>query len=120
MKSGAASVVGYIEEQPVEWQSTLTKLRAACLRELPGYAEMMMYGMPAYGRNGDVEVGFGRQARYLSLYILKQAVLDAHRPQLAGLSTGKGVIRYRRPEQVDWAIVSVLLADTWASPDDIC
>jgi uncharacterized protein YdhG (YjbR/CyaY superfamily) len=120
MKSAATTVVRYIEEQPVAWRPTLEKLRAACRRELRGYNESMAYGMPSYGHAGQIEVGFGRQARYLSLYVLKQAVLDAHRYELTGLSLGKGCIRYRRPDQVDWDIVSSLLADTFASTDPIC
>ena len=54
MKSTAASVVAYIEEQPPEWQPTLRKLRAACRRQLRGYAERMVYGMPSYDRLGHV------------------------------------------------------------------
>ena len=120
MKSDETSVAGYIGDQPVEWQPTLRKLRAVCRRELRGYTESMAYGMPAYGREGQIEVGFAKQAKYLSLYILKQPVFEANRAQLAGLSLGEGVIRYRRPEQIDWAIVSSLLAETWASTDSVC
>ena len=49
--------------------------------------------MPSYGRDGHTEVGFGKQTHYLSLYILKQQVFDAHRAALAGLNLGKGCIR---------------------------
>jgi uncharacterized protein YdhG (YjbR/CyaY superfamily) len=80
----------------------------------------MAYGMPAYSRDGELEVGFAKQARYLSLYILKQPVLDAHRSQLSGLSLGKGCIRFRRPEQIDWEIVASLLSETRASNAGIC
>src|SRR5215471_7466091 len=115
MKSDAASVSSYIGEQPVEWQPTLRRLRAVCRRELRGYTETMTYGMPSYSRGGQIEAAFAKQARYLSLYILKQPVFEAHRAELAGLSLGKGCIRYRRAEQIDWDIVSKLMADTWAS-----
>jgi uncharacterized protein YdhG (YjbR/CyaY superfamily) len=120
MKSNAANVARYIAEQPKEWQPTLKRLRAACRSQLPGYIEGMAHGMPSYARDGQIEVAFGKQARYLSLYILKQPVCEAHRPQLAGLSLGKGCIRYRQPDQVDWDVVSMLLADTCVSTDRIC
>jgi uncharacterized protein YdhG (YjbR/CyaY superfamily) len=113
-------VAGYIDEQPIEWKAALRKLRAACRRELRGYSEQLTYGMPSYQLNGRSEVSFGKQGRYLSLYILKQPVLDAHRNQLAGLSVGKGCIRYRRPEQINWDVVSSLLADTYSSPVSAC
>jgi uncharacterized protein YdhG (YjbR/CyaY superfamily) len=120
MRSTAASVVRYIAEQSREWQPTLKKLRAACRSQLHGYTESMAYGMPSYGRDGKIEVSFGKQTRYFSLYILKQPVFEAHRAELAGLSLGKGCIRYRKPDQVDWDIVSGLLADTCSSLDPTC
>ena len=120
MRSAAANVVQYIADQPDEWQPALKKLRAACRRTLRGYVEGMTYGMPSYARGGQIEVSFAKQARYLSLYILKQPVFEAHRAKLGGLSLGKGVIRYRRLDQIDWDIVSRLLADTCAGTDQIC
>ena len=99
----------YIDEQPAEWRPVLRKLRALCRRELRGFTEDMAYGMPGYLRSGQVEVGFCKQARYLSLYILKQPVLDAHRQELAGIDMGKGAIRYRTAAQIDWAVVISLL-----------
>jgi uncharacterized protein YdhG (YjbR/CyaY superfamily) len=120
MKSTASTVAGYIDEQPDEWKPTLRKLRATCRRELRGFTEELRYGMPSYTRDGVVEVSFAAQARHLSLYVLQQPVFDAHRADLAGLSLGKGCIRYRRPDQVDWAVVASLLGATLASEGDIC
>lgn len=120
MKSAAPTVAGYIDEQPSAWKPTLKKLRAACRRELPGYVESMAYGMPSYASDGRIEAGFALQAHYLSLYILKQPVFESHRADLAGLSLGKGCIRYRRPDQIEWNVVSSLLSDTRRSADDIC
>src|SRR5262249_33182906 len=102
-----------------DWQPTLRKLRSACRRELEGYTEAMAYGMPSYARDGQIEVGFGKQARYLSLYILKQPVFEAHRADLAGLSLGKGCIRYRNPAQIDWNVVERLLSATRISTSEI-
>jgi uncharacterized protein YdhG (YjbR/CyaY superfamily) len=120
VKSAASTVAEYIDGQPDAWRPTPRKFRAACRRELTGYREVMHYGMPSYRRDGEVEVSFGMRARYLSLYVLKQPVLNAHRSDLAGLSVGKGCIRYRRPDQIDWSVVASLLADTRASPTGIC
>jgi hypothetical protein len=80
----------------------------------------MAYGMPSYGRNGRVAVSFAKQARYLSVYVLNQNVFEAHRGALAGLSLGKGCIRYRRPDQIDWDVVSSLLVATRNSADAVC
>jgi uncharacterized protein YdhG (YjbR/CyaY superfamily) len=120
MKSTAKNVATYIGEQAEQWQPTLRKLRAQCRRQLSGYREGMAYGMPGYQRGAQVEVSFGQQARYLSLYILKQPVLDAHRAELHGLSVGKGCVRFRRPEDVNWEVISAMLAETCMSPGGIC
>lgn len=120
MQSLAADVEHYIEEQPEQWRSPLEQLRSLCRELLEGYSEGMAYGMPSYSRDGQVELGFAKQARYLSLYVAKQPVLDAHRARLAGLDVGKGCIRYRRPEQIDWAVETDLIAHTAASDADIC
>jgi uncharacterized protein YdhG (YjbR/CyaY superfamily) len=120
VRSNAASVADYIADQPDEWRPTLRKLRAACRRELKGFKEAMAYGMPSYTRGGKVEVSFAKQARNLSLYVLKQPVFEAHRSELDGLSLGKGCIRYIRPAQIDWEVVSRLLSDTRDSSDAIC
>ena len=120
VKSAASTVAGYLDEQADGWKPTLRKLRAACRRELAGFTEEMRYGMPSYCRDGVVELSFAAQARYLSLYVLRQPVLDAHRAELAGLSLGKGCIRYRRPDQIDWDLVNDLLAASASSEAEIC
>jgi hypothetical protein len=120
VKSTASNVDDYMAEQPDEWRPALRELRAACRRYLAGYDEVMEHGMPAYLRAAQGEVAFARQARYLSLYILRQPVLEAHRSRLSGLDVGKGCIRYRRPAQIDWPVVADLLSDTAAGSGDVC
>jgi hypothetical protein len=76
--------------------------------------------MPAYLRNGEVEVGFASQKAFVALYILRKPVLDAHAGRLAGLSLGKGAIRFRRADQIDPDVVRVLLQATAADSGPIC
>jgi uncharacterized protein YdhG (YjbR/CyaY superfamily) len=111
MQSAATTVTSYLEDQPDDWKPVLRKLRAACRRELRGAKEEMRHGMPSYVRDGEMEVAFAKQVQYLSLY-LPPAVSEAHREELAGVSRGKSCIRFRRPDQIDWDVVSRLLADT--------
>lgn len=49
--------------------------------------------MPGYTTNGVVEVGFASQKQYISLYILKEDVVQVNRAALQGLSVGKYCIR---------------------------
>ncbi len=120
MKRGAETVKTYLEGQPDEWRPTLRRLRGLCRHELGGAAEDMSYGMPSYSLDGEVAVAFAKQAAYLSLYILKKPVLDAHRAELTGLSVGKGCIRYRRADQLDWDLVGRLLAESRATSAGSC
>ncbi|HKJ26315.1 MAG TPA: DUF1801 domain-containing protein [Anaerolineales bacterium] len=121
MQSDAKTVDTYLKEVPQERQNALTTIRELCREHLDGYIENMEYGMPSYKKDGgEVEVAFASQKNYISLYILKQPVFDKHRESLAHLNLGKGCIRYRKPEQIDFEIVGQLLADSAASDDEIC
>jgi uncharacterized protein YdhG (YjbR/CyaY superfamily) len=120
MQSKAASVDQYLQEVPAKRQAALQRLRTLCQEHLADYEESMVYGMPSYARNGEVEVAFASQKNYISLYVLKQPVFDSHRPALAGLNLGKGCIRYTSPARIDFDVVAQLLADTAASDAEIC
>lgn len=80
----------------------------------------MEYGMPSYKKDGVVEVAFASQANYISLYILKKEVVDAHRDALVGASIGKGCIRFRKPEVTDFAVIESLLVGTVRSSASPC
>ena len=122
MQSKAKSVDAYLEEVPTERVEALTKLRELCLAALKGFGESMAYGMPSYSRNGEVEVAFASQKNYISLYILKQEVMDAHKEAVAekGISFGKGCIRYTKPERIDFEIVEQMLIANKESDAPIC
>ncbi len=120
MQSTAKDVTAYLQEVPADRQACLTRLRELCLALLTGYEESMTYGMPSYGKNGTVEVGFASQKNYIALYILKQDVVNANRDALTGLKVGKGCIQYSKPSKMDFAVIKKLLADTVASTDTAC
>jgi len=120
MQSQATNVDEYLKEVPTERLAALKQMREKCLATLDGYVESMTYGMPSYANDGTVEVAFASQKNYISFYVLKEEVFNRHRPSLKGLSLGKGCIRYSKPEQIDFAIVEKLLADSVNSNADIC
>lgn len=122
MQSKAKTVNAYLEEVPPERKEALTQLRDMCSAALKGFNESMAYGMPSYSREGEVEVAFASQKNYISLYILKQEVMDAHKEGVAGkgISFGKGCIRYSKPERIDFKIVEKMLVATEESDAPIC
>jgi uncharacterized protein YdhG (YjbR/CyaY superfamily) len=120
VRSDADTVEAYIEAAPIERRDGLRLLRRLCRDELEGFDETLRYGMPAYLREGVVEVGFANQKAYISLYVLPRQALEPHLDRLAGLSVGKGCIRFRRPEQIDPEIVRALLIDAANDNGPIC
>jgi uncharacterized protein YdhG (YjbR/CyaY superfamily) len=120
MHSTAPDVFTYLQHVPGDRIACLTEQRHLCLKALIDYEEGMDYGMPCYKKHGTVEVAFASQKRYIALYIAKQAVVDAYRGELAGLSVGKGCIRFPKPEQVDFAVITRLLRATRDSPEQPC
>ena len=118
MQSTAATVDEYLETVPPERLAALSEIRQLCLQILSGYEESMAYGGPAYSKGGTIEVGFISQKHYISLYVLNKEVLDKYRHRLK--DAGKGCIRYRKPEQIDFEIVKKLLEETARSDAAIC
>ena len=121
MQSKAKSVDDYLQEVPQERLEAMRRLRALCREFLHDHEEGMYYGMPSY-RRGEEEpsVGFASQKNCISIYILRQEVLDKYRDQLTSANLGKGCIRYRNPEKIDFSVVRKMLLESAVSNGDIC
>jgi uncharacterized protein YdhG (YjbR/CyaY superfamily) len=122
MQSTAKNVTDYLQEVPAERKPALSRLRDLCRATLTGYAESMIYGLPSYARDGEVEVGFASQKHFIALYILKTDVMDAYRDSLKvkGVSLGKGCIRYSKPDKIDFQVVELMLKAILESTGVIC
>ncbi|HKJ54433.1 MAG TPA: DUF1801 domain-containing protein [Nitriliruptoraceae bacterium] len=121
VKSSAATVDDYLDEVPEARRDALERLRQQCIEALGDYEETMQYGMPSYRRpGGEVEVAFASQARHISLYIMRQEVLDQFRDDLATANLGKGCVRYSSPSRIDHAVVDRMLVASAAADGEIC
>ncbi len=120
MQSTAKTVTEYLKEVPAERRAVLTKMRAYCLKYLTGFKESMDYSGPCYARDGVVKVGFMSQKNNVTLYILRTDVMKAYKGELTGCDAGKGAIRYRKPENVDFKVVEKMLRGTKASRGPVC
>ncbi len=120
MRSDAADVDTYLAQAPEERRAVLTGLRDICRELLTGFDESMSYGMPAYGRDGVTEIAWASQKHYISLYVLRGDVLDAHRYQLAHLSVGQGCIRYRSPAAIDFPVIRSMLTAVASGHGLVC
>jgi uncharacterized protein YdhG (YjbR/CyaY superfamily) len=122
MQSQVADVNAYLQEVPESRLAHLERLRDLCLECLPGFEESMRYGMPCYTRPGanEPEVAFANQKQYVSLYILRQDVLQTNAPLLVGTKLGKGCIRYGTPEKMNFDVIRKLLLESAVSQGEIC
>lgn len=116
----AGEVGDYVEGAPEHRRAALEALREACRAELGGFRESIEHGMPSYSRDGEVEVAFASQKRYISLYILRTDVMASHRAALGQLSLGKGCIRYPDAAEIDIVVVRSMLRETAGSTGPVC
>jgi uncharacterized protein YdhG (YjbR/CyaY superfamily) len=107
--SKAPDVKTYVAQVPADRRGAMERLRKLCRQNLTGYQECMEYGMPAYKRNGAVEVAFASQKQYIALYVLNKDVLGEYRDSLSASSIGKGCIRFKKPDQIDFEVLKKLL-----------
>jgi uncharacterized protein YdhG (YjbR/CyaY superfamily) len=111
VQSSAATVDAWLDERAPERRPVFERLRAECVAALPGWVEAMGWGMPAYGPPGAAfSVAFNDQKRHIALYAGTTAV-TTFADRLSGVDCGKGCVRYRRPEQIDWDVLRAMLAD---------
>ncbi|MGG8405207.1 iron chaperone [Streptomyces sp. 12297] len=120
VRSESVDVDGYLAEAAGQRQPALARLRDLCRGELAGFTEVMRYGMPVYERNGTAEIAFAAQKQYISFYLMRTDVRDAFAERLAGHDMGKGCLRFRKPEQIDFDLVRDLLRATAAAPGNSC
>ncbi|MCX5402596.1 DUF1801 domain-containing protein [Streptomyces sp. NBC_00335] len=120
VQSKAEDVDAYLAEVTEERREALTRLRELCRTELRGFGEVMAYGMPVYEREGVGEVAFASQKQYISVYLLREDVREAFAERLAGHDMGKGCLRFRKPEKIDFALLQDLLRATAAGPGKAC
>ncbi|WP_097247276.1 iron chaperone [Nocardia amikacinitolerans] len=115
VQSEASDVDGYLAEVPEARRAAVTRLRELCRAELPGFTEVMAHGMPCYERDGVGEVAFANQKQYISVYLLRTDLREAFAERLARHDMGKGCLRFRKPELIDFDLVRDLMRATAAT-----
>jgi uncharacterized protein YdhG (YjbR/CyaY superfamily) len=110
VKSEAKNVTAYLADVPAERRDALKRLRSIYLATFKGCEECIDYGMPCYKRNGELVASFASQKQYIALYGMGKAVVR-YRKELTGCSVGKGCIRFRSPEAMDFDLIQRMLKD---------
>ena len=141
MISKATTVKEYIAELPPERKKAMTELRKVILENLPeGFEETMSYGMigyvvphskyPAgYRCNPKLPLPFmniASQKNFIAVYsmgvysnpeLLKWFTSEHAKASSKKLDMGKGCIRYKKPEDIPFALIGQLASrrtpDQW-------
>lgn len=109
MQSEAPTVDAYFETVDPTRLEGMKRLRAACLEFLTGWEERMQWGMPGYGPpDSDAVVSFNSQKNHIAFYAGPTAV-ERFRDRLAGLNCGKGCVRYKHADEMDFDVIAAML-----------
>jgi hypothetical protein len=65
-------------------------------------------------------VAFASQKQYISIYLMRTDVRDAHADRLVGHDMGKSCLRLRRPDRLDADLVRSMLRATAAARGPVC
>ena len=111
VQSNATTVDGFMTDVDPSRHAALERLRTLCRERLKGWEEKMAWGMPGYGPSGeDPRVSFNSQKQHISFYIGSGPITRLEH-KLQGIDRGKGCLRYRRAEMIDFDVVAELLDD---------
>ena len=110
MKSETKDVATYLAGVPAERREAMTRLRSLYASAFKGCEETIDYGVPCYKRDGKMVAGFASQKQYIALYGMGK-VAERYSKELTGCSMGKGCIRFRRPEAIDFDLIQRMLKD---------
>ena len=110
MQSKSPTVPAYLAEVQSEHRADLKQLRALIRQAAPRAIECMRYGLPGYDQGGML-CAFAAQRSYLAFYSLDPQVVESFRPQLGGLRTGKGCIRFRRFADLSVEVIRSMLLE---------
>ena len=105
--SKAKTVSEYLAETDATRKPALTKFRKLAKDSLKGCDEGIDYGMPVYKKDGEMVTAFANQKGYIAFYAGQKAI-EAHKAALKGIDCGKGCIRYKKIDAIDFDVVASL------------
>lgn len=111
VQSTATTVDAYLEEADPVRRPWLARIRDVARASLPGNVEGMQWGMPVYTINGTAVFAFANQKQYVSVYLTGITVPAAFQEALSRLDHGKGCIRFRKPDTIDFDLLAGLLRE---------
>ena len=86
------SIDEYLAGIDADKRAALRQIRKAVRSAVPGIAECISYGLPAFRIDGKYFVGFGATSKGCAFYL--GSTVQSHRDELKGFDTAKGTIRF--------------------------
>ena len=97
----------YLAGLDAERRVALIKIRKAVRSAVPGIAECISYGLPAFRVNGKYFVGFGATSKGCSFYL--GSTVRSHSDKLKGFDVDKGTIRFNAKRPPTTSLVKLLV-----------
>ncbi len=97
-------VEDYINRQPEEIRSILSKVRTIILQEAPDAEELISYGMPGYKLNGKPLVYFGAQKKHLGFYATPSGH-EQFKEKLSAYKQGKGSVQFPYDKPIPYDLI---------------
>ena len=98
----------FLEALPAPQREALEHLRRVIIAAAPQAEEYVGYGIPAFRHNGAL-VSFGAARHHCAFYVQSPAVMEALAPELEGLDTSKGTVRFTPDKPIPDALVTRLV-----------
>jgi uncharacterized protein YdhG (YjbR/CyaY superfamily) len=111
VQSKAADVDTFLADADPARRPWLEKLREMARTNLPGHVEGMQWGMPVYSVDGKAIIAFASQKQHVSVYLTGVTVPPQHEEAWSKLDHGKGCVRFRKPEAIDFDLLAAILRD---------
>jgi hypothetical protein len=110
----------FLESVPEERRGTLVALRDLCGETSRRLKSRWITGCRLTSETGRSKSPLPARRTTSRYTFSDRDVLDTHRDRLAGVTYGKGCIRYTSPAKVDLGVVKSMLEATAASRGPIC
>ncbi|WP_165772055.1 iron chaperone [Niveispirillum lacus] len=111
VQSKATTVETYLAEADTTRRPWLEKLRDVVRSNLPGHVEGMQWGMAVYTVDGKPIIAFASQKQYVSVYLTGVTVPPAYQEPWSRLDHGKGCVRFRKAEKIEYDLLAAILRD---------
>ena len=103
-------MTAYIEALPAERRKALELLRSMIEKAAPQAKPTMKYGLPTWEWNGPV-FALASRAKDMEIYVNEPDLVAKRKRTLGDVEVGTSSVRFKRLEDLNLAILGILLAD---------